>query len=99
MPRGNKNCCKEKIKLTFRELGHAKFLFDKKLHEKEGKWLDDVIREEFFEEEKCTEFVTVLYNITYSPLTTARANPLSAYRTINPSLLACSKLVLQEKKS
>ena len=43
MPRANKHCCEEKVKLTLRKLGHAKCSYDRKPHEKEGMWLNDVI--------------------------------------------------------
>ena len=61
MPRANKHCCKEKVKLTLRKLGHAKCSHDRKPHEKEGMWLNDAIGEKVFEEDKmyrvCNNFV------------------------------------------
>ena len=61
MPRANKHCCEEKVKLTLRKLGHAKCSYDRKPHEKEGMWLNDMIGEKVFEEEKmyrvCDQFV------------------------------------------
>ena len=95
MPRATKRCCKEKVTLTLRKLGHAKCPYDRKPHEKEGRWLNDAIGKKIFEAKKCTEFGTVLYSVTYGSFTTTRANPTSAYKTINPILLAWLKYVLQ----
>ena len=52
MPRANANSCEEKVKLTLRKLGHAKCSYDRKPHEKEGMWLNDVMGEKVFEEDK-----------------------------------------------
>ena len=52
MPRANKHCCEEKVKLTLRKLGHAKCSYDRKPHEKEGMWLNDAIGEKIFEDTK-----------------------------------------------
>ena len=61
MPRANANSCEEKVKLTLRKLGHAKCSYDRKPHEKEGKWLNDVIGKKIFEEggkyRVCDQFV------------------------------------------
>ena len=52
MPRANKHCCEEKVKLTLRKFGHAKYSYNRKPHEKEEKWLNDAIGEKVFEEDK-----------------------------------------------
>ena len=61
MPRANKHCCEEKVKLTLRKFGHAKCPYDRKPHENEGKWLNDAMREKVFDEDKmyrvCKTFV------------------------------------------
>ena len=61
MPRANKHCCKEKVKLALRKLGHAKCSYNRKPHEKEGMWLNNMIGEKMFEEDKmyrvCKTFV------------------------------------------
>ena len=60
MPRVNANSCEEKVKLTLRKLGHAKCSYDRKPHEKEGMWLNDVIGKKIFEEGESIESATDL---------------------------------------
>ena len=50
MPRANTNSCKENVKLSLRKLGYGKCSYDRKPHEKEGMWLNDVVGEKVFEE-------------------------------------------------
>ena len=60
MPRANKNCCEEDVKKNLKQFGHVKCSHDRNPRDKEGKWLNHVMGEKIFEEEKCIEFVTVL---------------------------------------
>ena len=60
MPRGKDNCCEEVVKLKLKRFGHVKCSHDRNPRDKEGKWLNYVMGEKIFEEEKCIEFVTVL---------------------------------------
>ena len=99
MPRANANSCEEKVKLTLRKLGHAKCSYDRKPHEKEGKWLNDAIGEKVFEDEKMYRVCDRFMQRNIWSIDHARENPPSAYRTINPILLARLKSVWQEKKS
>ena len=61
MPRVNRNCCETEVKLKLKQLGHLKCSNDRKAHKKEGKWLNRVMGQNSFEEEKiyrvCELFV------------------------------------------
>ena len=61
MPRVNANCCEEEVKLKLKQLGHLKCSHDRKAHKKEGKWLNHVMGQNSFENEKmyrvCSNFI------------------------------------------
>ena len=61
MPRVNRNCCEPEVKLKLKQLGHIKCSHDRKPRHKEGKWLNHVMGEKVFEDEKlyrvCDQFV------------------------------------------
>ena len=61
MPTVNRNCCEEEVKLKSKQLGHMKCSHNRKPHHKEGKWLNHVMGEKVFEDEKlyrvCDQFV------------------------------------------
>ena len=61
MPRASKNHCKEEVKLKLKQLGHVKCCSDRKPHQREGKWLNCVMKDNTFKDEKiyrvCDSFI------------------------------------------
>ena len=52
MPRVNRNCCETEVKLKLKKLGHIKCYSDRKPDQREGEWLNHIMGEKIFEEEK-----------------------------------------------
>lgn len=61
MPRVNCNCCKTEVKLKLKKMGNIKCCSDRKPDQIEGEWLNNIMGEKIFEEEKmyivCDSFI------------------------------------------